>query len=114
MVAKAEKCPVCGRGALKPVTVHEDMFGLDLGDYPGEECSRCGETFVPADALGLIQARARKVGLWGLASKVKLARSGSSLVVRIPAKLARDLKVKNGQGVVVSLEKCNRLVLEFA
>jgi YgiT-type zinc finger domain-containing protein len=46
MVAKAEKCPVCGKGSLKPATIHEEMFGVELGDYSGEVCSRCGETFL--------------------------------------------------------------------
>jgi YgiT-type zinc finger domain-containing protein len=71
MVAKSERCPVCGKGAMKPATVHEEMFGVDLGDYPGMKCSRCGETFVQGDGLGAIRARAEKLGLWGLASQVE-------------------------------------------
>jgi YgiT-type zinc finger domain-containing protein len=114
MVAKPEKCPVCGKGTLKPAMVHEEMFGVELGDYPGEKCSSCGETFLPTESMRTVEARAKELGLWGLASKVKVARSGNSLVVRIPAELARYLKLKNGQEVMVSPEKDNRLVLELA
>ena len=44
---------------------------------------------------------------------MKIARSGNSLVVRIPADLARYLKLKKGQEVTVSPERENRLVLEL-
>jgi hypothetical protein len=114
MVAKAEKCPVCGKGSLKPAMIHEEMFGVELGAYPGEACAFCGETFLSTESMRAIEGRARELGLWGLASKVKIARSGNSLVVRIPAKLARYLKLKTGQEVMVSPEKENRLVLELA
>jgi hypothetical protein len=114
MVAKAEKCPVCGKGRLKPAMVHEEMFGVELGNYPGEVCSNCGETFLTTESMRAIEVRARELGLWGLASKVKVARSGNSLVVRIPAPLAQYLRLKKGQEVMVSPEKENRLVLELA
>jgi YgiT-type zinc finger domain-containing protein len=114
MVAKAEKCPVCGKGTLNPATIHEEMFGVELGNYPGERCSNCGETFLASDSMDAVEARAKELGLWGLASKVKVARSGNSLVVRIPAPLAQYLKLKKGQEVMVSPERENRLVLELA
>ncbi len=108
-----ERCPVCGKGFLRPQVVHEEMFGIDLGDYPGEVCDRCGESFLSSDSMERVEARAKELGLWGLASKVKIARSGNSLVVRIPAQLARYLKMKSGQEVLVSPEKENRLILEL-
>ena len=105
---------MCGKGTLKPATVHEEMFGVELGSYPGEHCSNCGETFLTSHSMDAVEERARELGIWGLASKVKVARSGNSLVVRIPAPLARYLRLKKGQEVMVSPEKENRLVLELA
>jgi hypothetical protein len=114
MVAKGENCPVCGRGTLKPGMIREEMLGVDLGSCPGEMCSNCGETFLSTESMHAIEQRARELGLWGLASKVKIARSGNSLVVRIPAPLAQYLRLKKGQEVMVSPENENRLVLELA
>lgn len=108
------RCPVCGKGTLRPGTVHEEMFGVDLGKYPGEVCDRCGESFLSSESMHKVEQKAKELGLWGLASKVKIARSGNSLVVRIPSSLARYLKMKSGQEVLVSPEKANRLVLELA
>jgi YgiT-type zinc finger domain-containing protein len=114
MVAKAEKCPVCGKGTLKSATIHEEMFGVVLGNYPGERCSNCGETFLTSESMGAVEERAKELGLWGLASKVKVVKSGNSLVVRIPAPLAQYLRLRKGQELMVSPDKENRLVLELA
>lgn len=109
-----EKCPVCRRGSLRLKRVREEMFGVDLGSYDAEVCSHCGEVFFTAESVDQIEARAREVGLWGLASKVKVAKSGNSLVVRIPSPLARYLKLRNGQEVLVAPDQKHRLVLDLA
>jgi YgiT-type zinc finger domain-containing protein len=108
----AVRCPICGKGNLRAGVVHETMFGVALGDYPGEVCDRCGESFLSSETMKGVEDRAKELGLWGLASKVKIAKSGNSLVVRIPSQLARYLRLKSGQEVLVAPEEANRLVLE--
>jgi len=110
----AERCPICGKGELRAGEVHEEMFGVDLGTYDGEVCDECGESFLGSEAMKAIEERAKELGLWGLGTKVKVVRSGNSLVVRIPAPLARRLKIKAGQEVMVSPNKDKGLVLELA
>jgi hypothetical protein len=110
----ADRCPACGKGALRPKRVQEKMFGVDLGTYDGEVCDVCGESFLGTAAMRRIEERAKELGLWGLASKVKIARSGNSLVVRIPSLLARRLKLKSGQEVMIAPDQENRLILELA
>lgn len=90
------------------------MFGLDLGTYDAEVCDECGEVFFTSQSVDKIQTRAKHLGLWGLASKVKVARSGNSLVVRIPSPLARYLKIRSGQEVLVAPDKKHTLVLDLA
>jgi len=109
----AEKCPVCGRGSLRLKRVREEMFGIALGTYPAEVCDQCGESFFTSESVDLIEARAKEQGLWGLASKVKVARSGNSLVIRIPSPLARYLRLKSGQEVLVAPDQKHRLVLDL-
>jgi YgiT-type zinc finger domain-containing protein len=108
------RCPVCGKGELHRGRIREQMFGVDLGEYPAEICDSCGESFVDLEAMRKIEARARKLGLWGLAKKVSIAKSGNSLVVRIPADLARFLKLKGGEDAVVRPEGRERIVVELA
>lgn len=114
MVEMTENCPVCGKGALRPKRVHEEMFGIALGTYDAEVCDYCGETFLTAESVDKIESRAKELGLWGLASKVKVGRSGNSLVVRIPSPLARYLRLKSGQEVLVAPDRAHRLILELA
>ncbi len=107
------RCPVCGKGELRKGKIREQMFGVDLGEYPAEICDSCGESFVDQKAMRQIEARARKLGLWGLAKKVSIAKSGNSLVVRIPAELARFLKLKGGEGALVRPEGREKIVVEL-
>ncbi len=61
-----------------------------------------------------VESKAKEAGIWELASKVKIARSGNSLVIRIPSPLARYLDMRSGQEVIVSPERKHRLDLELA
>lgn len=107
------RCPVCGKGELHRGKIREQMFGVDLGEYPAEICDSCGESFVDQKAMKKIEARARELGLWGLAKKVSIAKSGNSLVVRIPAELARFLKLKGGEDALVRPEGRGKIVVEL-
>ncbi|HKZ23077.1 MAG TPA: YgiT-type zinc finger protein [Thermoplasmata archaeon] len=107
------ECPVCGKGKLRRGKVREEMFGIDLGEYPAEICDSCGESFVDQDAMKKIEARAKEMGLWRLAKKVSIAKSGNSLVVRIPAELARFLRLKGGEDALVRPEGREKIVVEL-
>jgi len=106
-------CPACGKGKLRPGRMREQMFGVDLGEYPAEICNSCGESFVDQKAMRKIEARAKELGLWGLAKKVSIAKSGNSLVVRIPAGLARFLRLKGGEDALVRPEGREKIVVEL-
>ena len=108
------RCPACGKGELHRGKIREQMFGVDLGEYPAEICDSCGESFVDQKAMRRIEARAKELGLWGLAKKVSIAKSGNSLVVRIPAELARFLKLKGGEDALVRPEGREKIVVELS
>ena len=93
--------------------MREQMFGVDLGEYPAEICDACGESFVDQKAMRKIESRAKELGIWGLAKKVSIAKSGNSLVVRIPAELARFLKLKGGEDALVRPEGREKIVVEL-
>ncbi len=110
----AKKCPVCGKGDLVSGEVKEEMFGVSLGTYPAEVCTECGETFVDGETMDAIEAKAKELGLWGLAKKVTVRKSGNSLVVSIPADLARFLHLRGGEDALLRPEAKRRLVLEIS
>lgn len=107
------ECPVCKKGRLRRKRAHEEMFGVDLGEFDATVCDSCGETLLSSEAMDELEVRAKKLGVWGLATKVKVVKSGNSLVIRVPAALARYLKIELGQEVLLTPERDNRLVVEL-
>lgn len=107
-------CPVCKKGELRGGKVREEMLGVDLGTYPARVCGNCGESFVDETVMERIEARAKDLGIWGLAGKVKIAKSGNSLVVRIPAELAKFLKLKGGEEALIRPEGHGKIVVELS
>lgn len=112
MVRKKESCPLCGRGTLRRERVRETMFGVDLGEFDAEVCNACGERIFDEAAARQMEARAKKGGIWGLGRKQKVAKSGNSMVVRIPADLAKYLHLKPGKEVFVRPDGAGRFVVE--
>ncbi len=104
-------CPVCEKGTLKPVKEKHVLFGVDLGTYPGEKCSKCGEVFTDSSIMQKIEAVAKQKGIWGLGKKTRIARTGNSLAVRIPKEVADYLKLREGTEAYIHPEK-NKIVIE--
>ena len=105
-------CPICEKGTLKPVQEKHVLFGVDLGTYPAEKCSNCGEVFSDSSVMQQIETAAKKKGIWGLGRKTKIARAGNSLAVRIPKEVADFLKLKEGKEAYIHPDK-RKLVIEL-
>lgn len=105
------KCPICGKGMLKKGTVKEYMFGVYLGEFPAEICTECKESFTDSDTTRKIEEIAKKKGIWGLSAKTKITKTGNSLAVRIPKRIADYLKLKDGKEAHVHPED-HKLIIE--
>ena len=99
------KCPICEKCELKKTKIKESMFGVFLGEYPAEVCDVCGESFTDEETTQKIQKAAKQKGIWGLGFKTKITKTGNSLAIRIPQKLARFLKLKEGEETYLHPEK---------
>ncbi|MDP4012716.1 MAG: AbrB/MazE/SpoVT family DNA-binding domain-containing protein [Candidatus Nanoarchaeia archaeon] len=107
-----EICPICEKGKLKPVKEKHVLFGVDLGTYPGEKCSECGELFTDSKYVEKIEKIAKEKGIWGIGQKTKISKSGNSLAVRIPKKLAEYLKLKEGKEAYIHPQD-RKLIIEL-
>ena len=105
------KCPICEKGMLRPTKEKHILFGVDLGRYRRVKYNACGEVFTDAKVMEKIEATAKKKGIWGLGAKTKIARTGNSLAIRIPKKIAKFLKLKEGKETYIHPEK-NKLIIE--
>jgi YgiT-type zinc finger domain-containing protein len=106
------KCPVCEKGTLKPTQEKHVMYGVDLGTYPAQKCTACGEVFTDGDAMEKIEAMAKKKGVWGLGRKSTITKSGNSLSIRIPKEIVKYLEVREGHGVYLHPEK-DKLIVDL-
>jgi YgiT-type zinc finger domain-containing protein len=106
------KCPICEKGTLKKKKIEEKMFGISLGRYTAEVCVKCGESFLDEDSMKKIEAKAKELGIWGLAKNIKIVKTGNSLSVRIPAKIARFLGLHEGEDVLLYPEGKDKIIVE--
>jgi len=107
-----KKCPICGEGTLIRKKVDEKMFGVSLGAFPEWVCDRCGESFTDENTTRAIIDRAKQKGIWGLGKKVKVVKSGNSLVVRIPKEIADFMGLEKGQELFIRPEGKSKLTVE--
>ncbi len=85
---------MCEKGNLRNGEGEEEMFGVALGKFPAEICDKCGESFLDEEAMQKIEHKAKEIGIFGLERKVKIRKSGNSLVVTIPPEIAKDTNMK--------------------
>ena len=114
MVIIMSKCPICEKGNLKEGIIEEEMFGIKLGKFKAEICDKCNESFIDEKAMEQIEKKAKELGIWGLAEKLKIVKTGNSLAIRIPAKIAHFLKLNEGSEIVMYPEGRSKVVFEIA
>ncbi|MAH07303.1 hypothetical protein CMI38_03585 [Candidatus Pacearchaeota archaeon] len=91
--------------------VREEMFGVYLGDFPADICDSCGESFTDQETTGKIERIAKDRGVWGLGFKTRVTKTGNSLAVRIPKKIADFIKLKEGEEAYIHPDR-NKVVIE--
>ncbi|MAG73799.1 hypothetical protein CL620_05755 [archaeon] len=96
-----EKCDECKTGTIQNKEVEYILLGKNLGQYPAMVCNSCGQTLYTADVLDQVEAKARKLGIWGLAAKTRIGTSGNALDVKLPKAITNFLKLEKGQEVLI-------------
>lgn len=110
MKMERKKCEECS-GQIRKNSVDVSIYGISLGKFPAEVCSKCGEEVFDEKTSEKIDGIAKSKGLWGLDRKVKIVKIGNSLAVRIPKPISEFLKLKEGKEALMHPEK-NKIVIE--
>lgn len=105
------RCPACEKGTLEKGKIKETMFGVYLGEFPAEICSKCNESFTDEKTTKTIEEAARKKGIWGLGKKTKITKTGNSIAVRIPKEIVDFLNLKVGKEAYIHPER-NKIIIE--
>ena len=106
-----EKCYMCEEGYLTKKKVDYKLYGVDIGNFNAEVCSKCGEVFFDEDTSKKMTEIAKKRGLWGLQAKTKIGQAGTTLDIRLPKRIIEFLNLKKGKEVEIYPEGKNRLVI---
>ena len=104
------KCK-CG-GRLKRTLTEVEFFGIDFGIKPATVCTDCGSEYLPQDVMEEVEREVKRRGLYGLETRGRVAKSGNSLVIRIPKKIAESLKIKRDLPVVIYPSEPRKLIIE--
>lgn len=105
------KCVICDEGTLKEKAIEYKEFGVSLGRYKANVCTKCGEAFFDAETAKKIQAKSKELGLFGLAKKTKVAKVGNSLAIRIPKEIVNFIKLKKEEEVRIFPKNQHELVI---
>src|SRR3989344_9544975 len=97
-------CPICEKGKLIKNVVPYFVYGIEIGRFPAEICTECKEEWFDEKTAKKIEQIEKKKGLFGLAIQSRISYSGNSLIVRIPAKLVKFMKLEKEKQVLIHPE----------
>ena len=104
------KCK-CG-GRLKRGFTEVEFFGIDFGVKHASVCVDCGSEYLSQEVMEDIEGEVKRRGLFGLERRGRVAKSGNSLVIRIPKEIADSLKIKRDLPIVIYPSEPRKLIIE--
>jgi len=107
---KRTKCEEC-KGKIITKKVPFKMYGVNLGNFKAEVCTKCGEEVFDEEVSDEIEKITKEKGLYGLGAKTKVGVVGNSLDIRINKKIAEFCDMKKGEDVFVYPESKNKLTV---
>ncbi len=109
---KRIKCEECG-GKIIHKKVDYSLYGVSLGKFPAEVCSKCKETCFTEETSRKMTKIAKQKNLWHLESRTKVGKVGDALDVRLSKRITNFLKLKKGVEVTVYPESKHKIVIMF-
>jgi len=104
------KCE-CG-GRLKRDFTEVEFFGIDFGVKRAKVCADCGSEYLCQETMEEVKSEVERNGLFGLERRGRIAKSGNSLVIRIPKEIAESLKIKRDLPIVIYPSEPRKLIIE--
>lgn len=105
-------CEECG-GNVVNKSVDYVYLGQNLGKFPAEVCTRCGEEVFEEEVTKKVAAIAKQKGIWGISDRGRINKIGSSLGVIINKKIAQFLELKKGEEIIMYPENKKRLIIQL-
>jgi len=108
-----KKCYICEKGNLEKKKAPFNLYGIEIGKFDVEVCSKCREKFFDEKSSNLIDEVAKSKDLWGLEAKTKVSKAGDNLIVRVNKRLASFYELKQGEEVILYPKNKKELVVNI-
>ena len=105
-------CEECN-GKIAKKNVEYIFLGQNLGKFPAEVCTTCGEQVFEEGVTRKIAAMTKQKGLWGLHDRARVNQIGGSIGITINKKIADFLALKKGEEVILYPENKKRLIIQI-
>jgi len=89
-----------------------EFFGIDFGLRRADVCTECGSEYLSQEVMEEVDREVKRRGLFGLERRGRVAKSGNSLIIRIPKEIADSLKIKRDQPIVIYASEPKKLIIE--
>ena len=89
-----------------------EFFGIDFGLRRADVCTECGSEYLSQEVMEEVDREVKRRGLFGLERRGRVAKSGNSLIIRIPKEIADSLKIKRDQPIVIYPSEPKKLIIE--
>ena len=96
----------------KQIVEHKE-FDISLGKFKSLVCTKCGEIFYDSETAEKIQSKSKKLGLFGLSKKTKVAQVGNSLAIRIPKEIAEFIHLEKKKEVRILPKSPKKIEIEL-
>jgi|SRR3989344_139519 len=106
------KCVLCNSNVKEKLVEYKEL-GKSFGKFKANVCEKCDEVYFSSEIVDKIQQISKKLGLFGIVRKVKVAQIGNSLAIRIPKEIALATGLKKGKEVLIEPKSKNNIAIEF-
>ena len=104
-------CPCGGKIKWTREKVFQD--GIDCGVLDTETCEKCGSKYFPEESMEIIENKLKEKGLWGVRKEIKVWKSGSSVVIRLPSEISRSMNLTKIKKGYIYPEGKRKIMIEF-
>lgn len=74
---------------MKKSLCQVEFFGIDFGLKDCEVCTKCQSEYLDDQIMQEIETEIKRKNLFALERKIKVTKSGNSLVIRIPPEITK-------------------------
>ena len=93
------KCRICQKGLME---IKKDIIEQDGIEFEAYKCSSCKEEILTMNQLKVLATKYRKLQN---AKRIKFAKWGNSIAIRIPSDIAEEYKISPGKQGTLTKDK---------